>query len=155
MNKKQDLNGYRTPEDVARRYKLGDIELNTEDIEELKQASIIDTSLSTTSEHAVENKVITQALNNKVAKETGKGLSSNDYTDTDKNKLSGIESGAEVNIIESVSLNGSTQTITNKNVDISIPNATASNVGGFKVYWDSTNKVLYLTNNNNDPTPSP
>ena len=32
-----------------------------------------------------------------VAKETGKGLSTNDYTTTEKNKLSGISAGAEVN----------------------------------------------------------
>ena len=36
-------------------------------------------------------------LNKKVDKETGKGLSSNDYTDTDKTKLAGIAEGAEVN----------------------------------------------------------
>lgn len=33
-----------------------------------------------------------------VASETGKGLSANDYTDTEKTKLSGIEAGAEVNV---------------------------------------------------------
>ena len=33
----------------------------------------------------------------KVDKETGKGLSSNDYTTTEKNKLAGIATGAEVN----------------------------------------------------------
>jgi len=32
-----------------------------------------------------------------VAKESGKGLSTNDYTTTEKNKLSNIASGAEVN----------------------------------------------------------
>lgn len=34
----------------------------------------------------------------KVDKETGKGLSTNDYTTTEKNKLAGIASGAEVNV---------------------------------------------------------
>lgn len=38
------------------------------------------------------------ALENKVDKVPGKGLSSNDYSDNDKNKLSGIEAGAEVNV---------------------------------------------------------
>ena len=33
-----------------------------------------------------------------VEKVSGKGLSTNDYTTTDKNKLSGIASGAEVNV---------------------------------------------------------
>lgn len=36
-------------------------------------------------------------LNNKVDKVQGKGLSTNDYTTTEKNKLAGIEAGAEVN----------------------------------------------------------
>lgn len=33
-----------------------------------------------------------------VPKETGKGLSTNDFTTTEKNKLSGIDAGAEVNV---------------------------------------------------------
>lgn len=37
-------------------------------------------------------------LNNKVDKENGKGLSTNDYTGVDKNKLDNIEAGAEVNV---------------------------------------------------------
>lgn len=37
------------------------------------------------------------ALNDKVDKEDGKGLSTNDYTTEEKNKLSGISPGAEVN----------------------------------------------------------
>lgn len=36
-------------------------------------------------------------LNNKVDKVNGKGLSTNDYTTTEKNKLEGIAAGAEVN----------------------------------------------------------
>ena len=49
---------------------------------------------------------ITTNLNNKVDKESGKGLSSNDYTADDKSKLEGIEASADVNKIESVKLNG-------------------------------------------------
>ena len=37
-------------------------------------------------------------LGDKVDKESGKGLSTNDYTTAEKNKLGGIESGAEVNV---------------------------------------------------------
>lgn len=37
------------------------------------------------------------ALNDKVDKVTGKGLSTNDYTTDEKNKLNGIETGAQVN----------------------------------------------------------
>ncbi len=45
-----------------------------------------------------ENVAFASDLNNKVDKETGKGLSTNDYTTTEKNKLAGIASGAEVNV---------------------------------------------------------
>ena len=38
------------------------------------------------------------ALNGKVDKETGKGLSTNDYTTAEKTKLAGIATGAEVNV---------------------------------------------------------
>lgn len=41
---------------------------------------------------------LSTALGNKVDKENGKGLSTNDYTTTEKDKLSGIASGAEVNV---------------------------------------------------------
>lgn len=48
------------------------------------------------------NKTIIEALHeaigNKVDKVEGKGLSSNDYTDAEKAKLNGIQSGAEVNV---------------------------------------------------------
>lgn len=41
---------------------------------------------------------LSTALAGKVDKVTGKGLSTNDYTTDEKNKLSGIEAGAEVNV---------------------------------------------------------
>ena len=41
---------------------------------------------------------VAQEFNNKVDKETGKGLSTNDYTTAEKNKLAGIAEGAEVNV---------------------------------------------------------
>lgn len=42
------------------------------------------------------------ALNNKVDKVSGKGLSTNDFSNTEKNKLAGIETGAQVNVVTSV-----------------------------------------------------
>ena len=56
-----------------------------------------------------------------VQKDGNKGLSTNDYTDTDKSKLSEISSGAQVNVIESIKVNNATQAITNKSVNISVP----------------------------------
>ena len=54
----------------------------------------IDSALSASSTNPVQNKVVNSALGNKVDKETGKGLSTNDYTTTEKNKLAGIAEGA-------------------------------------------------------------
>lgn len=61
------------------------------------------------------------ALLGKVDKEDGKGLSANDFTDQDKSKLDNIESGAQVNLIESISINGDVQNINQKNVDVIVP----------------------------------
>lgn len=79
--------------------------------------TVVDTAMSSTSTNPVQNKVvnaaigavsdliggkkvseqISEAIAAKVDKVDGKGLSTNDYTTTEKNKLSGIASGAEVN----------------------------------------------------------
>lgn len=59
---------------------------------------VVDDELSNSSENPVQNKVIYTALGGKVDTVAGKGLSTNDYTDSEKTKLSGIEAGAEVNV---------------------------------------------------------
>ena len=45
----------------------------------------------------------------------------NNYTTAEKNKLSGIAAGAQVNKIESIKVNGTAQTVTSKAVDITVP----------------------------------
>lgn len=59
-------------------------------------------------------------LNSYVQKVSGKGLSSNDYTSAEKTKLAGIASSAQVNVIESVKVNGSALAVANKAVDIDL-----------------------------------
>ena len=71
----------RTPQDVERKHRLRLIEKTAQEVDELKEDIVVDSALSITSTHPVENKVITQALANKVTVEEGKGLSSNDFTD--------------------------------------------------------------------------
>ena len=73
-------------------------------------------------------------LAGKVDKENGKGLSTNDYTTAEKTKLGGIATGAQVNTLESISVNGTSQTITNKNIDLTIPAAIV-----FNTTYDPTN----------------
>ena len=56
-----------------------------------------------------------------VAQEAGKGLSTNDYTTEAKTKLDGVAEGAQVNVIESVTVKGETiTTITSKNVELDL-----------------------------------
>lgn len=56
------------------------------------------TSVTSGSNQLVTSGGVYAAVENKVDKVSGKGLSSNDYTDNEKNKLSGIAAGAEVNV---------------------------------------------------------
>lgn len=63
---------------------------------------------------------LTEALAGKVNAEGGKGLSENDFTDTLLEKLNGIEAGAEVNVIEVVSLNSVPLEVSGKTVNIPI-----------------------------------
>ena len=74
-------------------------------------------------------------LDGKVDTVTGKGLSTNDYTTEEKNKLTGIETGAQANVIESVKVDGTALTVdTNKAVNIPLASAT-----------DSGNETVYVT----------
>lgn len=62
---------------------------------------------------------IDELADEKVDKVTGKGLSANDFTDTLKNKLDGIEENAEENDIDTIKVNGTALTPdVNKAVDI-------------------------------------
>ena len=62
--------------------------------------------------HGSEYEALVTLVNGKQDKETGKGLSTNDYTDAEKTKLAGIETGAN---------------------NYSLPAATTSALGGVKV----------------------
>lgn len=57
----------------------------------------------------------------KVDKVDGKGLSTNDYTTAEKTKLSGIDTGAEVNVVETIKVNGTALEVTSKAVNITVP----------------------------------
>lgn len=61
------------------------------------------------------------AIGNKVDKVTGKGLSTNDFTAALLTKLNGIAASAQVNVIESVKVNGVAQTPSSKAVNITVP----------------------------------
>ena len=96
--------------------------------------TIVDDKISTTSTNPIQNKIITAELNKKVNAVSGKGLSTNDYTTAEKTKLTGIAAGAQVNIIESIKVNGTAQTVTDKAINITVPTNTnqLTNGAGFQ-----------------------
>ena len=68
------------------------------------------------------NSSVDSKLSGKVDIISGKGLSTNDYTTNEKNKLSGIAVGADVSTIKSISKNGTALSIdSSKNVNIEVP----------------------------------
>ena len=67
--------------------------------------TIVDTALSATSTNPVQNKVVNNALGGKVDKVTGKGLSSNDFTNAYKDKLDNIDLDNIGNVL-GVTVNG-------------------------------------------------
>ena len=65
-------------------------------------------------------------LAKKVDTVSGKGLSTNDYTTAEKNKLSGIAAGAQVNTITTVKVNGTALTPdSSKAVNVTTPTKTS------------------------------
>lgn len=84
----------------------------------------VDTALSSTSTNPVQNKVVNTALGGKVDKVDGKGLSTNDYTTAEKNKLAGIAAGANA---------------------YTHPSYTAKSSGLYKVTVDATGHVSEAT----------
>ena len=82
--------------------------------EYMGQTMTIDLTLSDTSGNPVANRVIKAALDNKVDKVTGKGLSTNDYTNAEKTKLAGIAEGANKTIVDSTWVDNSTNPVESK-----------------------------------------
>ena len=81
----------------------------------------------------------------KVDKEEGKGLSTNDYTTEEKTKVEGIETGAEVNIIEAIQVNGAAVEVSEKAVNITVPTTVAAltDAGDYALKSDITNVYKY------------
>ena len=92
--------------------KSNESDVSTGRFRELQAGSsaIIDPTPTQGSTNAVQSGGTYTALDGKVDKVTGKGLSTEDYTTAEQTKLSSVETGAEVNAIEGITLNGDTVT---------------------------------------------
>ena len=79
--------------------------------------------------------LVSSAVSTKVDKVSGKGLSTNDYTTTEKNKLAGIASGAEVNVQSDWSVTDTASDAFIKNKPTSLPanGGNAATVNGHTV----------------------
>lgn len=83
----------------------------------IKLGELVKTAWQKVNENFTE---LYNSLANKVDKVAGKELSSNDYTNAEQSKLSGIATGAQVNVIETVKVNGTALTPTDKAVNIDL-----------------------------------
>lgn len=102
-----------------------------EKIGEWKAYITVDDNMSDTSTNPVQNKVVLAQLNSlqdalikiidtKVDKETGKGLSTNDYTAAEKTKLAGIAEGANKTVVDSALNANSTNPVQNKVINTAL-----------------------------------
>jgi hypothetical protein len=84
-----------------------------------------------------------QDLSGKVDKITGKGLSTEDYTTTEKNKLSGIQSGAEVNVnADWNSVSGDSQILNKPTIPSSLNDLSDVNISSPVSNTSSTLRIL-------------
>lgn len=140
--------GLMSPDDVT---KLSSVESGA-------NKTVIDSALSSTSTNPVQNKLINAVLieidtaidevtesitnleANKVDKVSGKGLSTEDYTTADKEKLAGIEEGANKTIVDTSLSSTSTNPVQNKVVQSAI-----QNLENVKANVDELPKAFYVT----------
>jgi hypothetical protein len=81
-----------------------------------------------------------------VKKVAGKGLSTEDFTTAEQTKLTGVEAGAQVNVIESITVNnGQPLTVTSKGVNIDLSAyALASDISSVYKYKGSVASYALL-----------
>lgn len=107
---------------------------------------VVDTTYDSTSENAQAGTAVAQAISTKVDKVTGKGLSENDYTNADKTKLDGIETGAEANV-------QSDWNQTDDTADDYIKNKPTIPAAQVNADWNATSGVAQILNKPTIPTP--
>ena len=107
---------------------------------QIKALTTVDNELSLVSSNPVENKVITEAMGNKVDKVMGKGLSTEDYTSAEKSKLANIEDNAQVNVLEKLIVNGQEATIVDKAISLTLITSAVSNLQNYYLKTETYTK---------------
>ena len=114
--------------------------------------TVVDSSISSTSTNPVQNKVVNTALSNKVDKVSGKGLSTNDLTNTLKSNYDAAythsasthaPTDAEKNVIVGIQKNGTDVSVNSstRKVNITVPTS-ASDVGAVPTSRKINGKTL-------------
>lgn len=85
-------------------------------------ASAIATNTTNISKNAEDIQVLNGNLASKVDKVSGKGLSTNDYTKADKDKLAGIAEGANKTVVDSTFIADSTNPVENRVIKAELDN---------------------------------
>ena len=155
VSKKHSHSNKSTLDDITAAYtseektKLGGIASGAQ-VNVLEGVKVTDIS-GTTSELTATSKKVTIDLSGLQTKIDSTHQLSSDLVDdnnhthkfvtaAEKTKLSGIASGAQVNVLEGVQVNGTDLTITNKKVNIEIP----TDVGATQLSYESSTGVLSL-----------
>lgn len=112
---------------------IGDLDTNTSPSAASATPNMDGTAAVGTSTKYAREDHIHPSDTTKVDKVDGKGLSTNDYTTAEKNKLNNIASGAQVNVIETIKVNNTALTPSNKAVNVTVPTKTSdiTNDSGF------------------------
>ena len=92
----------------------------------IETSKIVNNLTTTATDTVLSGPMGKQLQDNKIDKVSGKGLSTNDYTTAEKNKLAGIATGANKTTVDSALSSSSTNPVQNK------------------VVTDQTNKLFYL-----------
>lgn len=122
-------------------------------IDDQANKTIVDNALDSTSSNPVQNSVIKSALDGKVSTEQGKGLSTNDYTTTEKNKLAGIESQANKTVVDDSLSASSENPVQNKVINTALSGKADSShdhtVSDITDFPSIPSKTSDLTNDSN------
>lgn len=125
---------------------------NTYDV--YQQTSISDVEgLQTALNEKANASDVTSGLASKVDKETGKGLSANDYTTSEKNKLAGIEAQANKTTVDSTLSSSSENPVQNKIIKAALDEQNSVLVSGLATKADTSTVTTLAervtTNENN------
>lgn len=116
----------------------------------------VDYELSADSDNAVANYVLKENFENKQDKEDGKGLSTNDYTTAEKDKLASVENGANKTVVDNEMSEESENPVQNKVLksildekadDVEVEKIRTFVVGDESTYRDGD--TLYYDDENN------